>query len=279
MILVVVAHPDDEAIWFGASLCGLVNDLHQQVTVLCISGHDPDSSREEEFKQSQIVAGFQCGKVLGGALRKASEPLPPIQNTLEIGLKQLNISLEQIDIVITHSPYGDEHRNPHHAQCFRSLLKWCESVNKPLAFFSTIPIPAGTLKPILRGLMRSNHFHVTNISRCIFGPIQRFKYANASGSWTWPKFYFQFVGQSEKKLAMLGSYQSVNQLQFETGYGMYTCNAESLYVLSLDGFNKMISILSEANYPASDQLFGELRYKIVALKNYLRLGFTRARSN
>ncbi len=279
MILVVVAHPDDEALWFGASICGLVNDLNQEVTVLCLSGHDEDSAREDEFKRSQRVAGFQKGKVLGGKLRKAGEPLPPVQETLEKGLRELDISLSKIQIVITHSPYGDEHRHPHHVQCFKSLNKWCKSVNKPLAFFSTIPIPAGSMKPILTGLMRSNLFHVTNISRCLFGPIERIKYLNASGTFSSPKFYFQFVGQFEKKIDMIRSYQSVDQYSFENGYGMYTCNAESLYVLTRDGYENLLSILGAAEYPATDQLFGQIRYKIIALKNHTDVLINRARTN
>jgi LmbE family N-acetylglucosaminyl deacetylase len=279
MILVIVAHPDDEAIWFGASICGLVKDLNQQVAVLCLSGHDPDSDREDEFGQSQRVAGFQIGKVLGGALRNAGDPLPPVQGTLEKGLSDLGISLSQIQIVITHSPYGDEHRHPHHMQCFKSLNQWCRSNNKPLAFFSSIPINAGSMKPILKGLMRSNRFHVTNISRCVFNPIQRLKYFNASGSFTLPKFYFQFVGQSDKKNHMLSSYRSVDQNLFEVGYGMFTCNAESIYVLSRDGYNQLLSILGAATYPATDQLFGELRYILIALRNRSKLMSKRARTN
>jgi LmbE family N-acetylglucosaminyl deacetylase len=279
VILVVVAHPDDEAIWFGASICGLVNDLNQQVTVLCLSGHDPDSSREDEFAQSQRIAGFQNGKVLGGALRKAGEPLPSVKETLEKGLKDLSISLNQIQIVITHSPYGDEHRHPHHVQSFKSLNKWCKSKNKPLAFFTTIPIPAGSMKPFLRGLMRSNLFHVTNISRCNFGPIERLKYFNASGTYTLPKFYFQFVGQTDRKIEMLRSYHSVDQDLFESGYGMFTCNAESLYVLSHNGYHELLLILGEASYPSTDQLFGQIRYKFIALRNHTRLLVKRARTN
>jgi LmbE family N-acetylglucosaminyl deacetylase len=279
VILVVVAHPDDEALWFGASICGLVNDLNQEVSVLCLSGHDPDSAREDEFKRSQRVAGFQKGQVLGGKLRKAGEPLPSVRETLEKGLRELDISLSQIQIVITHSPYGDEHRHPHHVQCFKSLNKWCKSVNKPLAFFSAIPIPAGSMKPTLKGLMRSNFFHVTNISRCVFGPIERLKYFNATGSFRLPKFYFQFVGQTDKKIDMIRSYQSVDQYLFEAGYGMYTCNAESLYVLSRDGYNKLLSIVGAAEYPSTDQLFGQIRYKLIALRNHTNLLVKRARTN
>lgn len=270
MILVVVAHPDDEAIWFGASICGLVNDLNQQVAILCLSGHDSNSVREEEFRQSQRIAGFQYGKVLGGALRSANDPLPSIQHSIETGLKDLNISLTQIQLVITHSPYGDEHRHPHHMQCFKSINKWCKSSHKPLAFFSTIPIPAGSMKPILQGLMRSNFFHITNISRCVFKISERLKYFNVAGSWSVPKYYFQFVGQTEKKLAMLECYQSVGSNEFRDGYGMYTCNAESLYVLNFQGYEKLTAILDLAKYPATDHLFGQIRYKIIALRNLFR---------
>jgi hypothetical protein len=152
-------------------------------------------------------------------------------------------------------------------------------VNKPLAFFSAIPIPAGSMKPTLKGLMRSNFFHVTNISRCVFGPIERLKYFNATGSFRLPKFYFQFVGQTDKKIDMIRSYQSVDQYLFEAGYGMYTCNAESLYVLSRDGYNKLLSIVGAAEYPSTDQLFGQIRYKLIALRNHTNLLVKRARTN
>ena len=276
MILVIVSHPDDEAIWFGASICGLVNDLNQQVVVLCLSGHDPNSLREVEFKKSQGVAGFQFGKVLGGPLAQANHRLPPAQVTVDTGLKALNISLSQIEIVVTHSPYGDEHRHPHHAQCFRSIEKWCKVNKKPLTFFSTIPIPAGAMRPVLRGLKRSNFFHITNISRCDFSFFEKLKYYNASGSRRLPKYYVQFVGQADKKLEMLRCYQSVDQDQFRSGYGMYSCNAESLYVLDYEGFDKLMSILEFAYCPATEQLFGQIRFSIVALKNHIKIRFKRA---
>src|SRR5258707_10277359 len=90
-VLVVVCHPDDEVFWIGGTLHALSQFPEIRVSVICLSGADVGSPRQDEFHRAKACAGYHSGVVLGGKLRSAHEPLPTIAGTLEQGLKELNI--------------------------------------------------------------------------------------------------------------------------------------------------------------------------------------------
>jgi len=108
-LLFVVCHPDDEALWVGGLVESLSTFQFLKVYVLCLSGVDAQSTRESEFYAARQVAGYTAGVVMGDRLRPATEPLTNIAYTVEHGIKKLNLEIGDISLLITHSPYGDEH--------------------------------------------------------------------------------------------------------------------------------------------------------------------------
>src|SRR6266404_8308049 len=90
-IVFAVCHPDDEAIWIGGLLHELSEIPYVQAYVICLSGRDPNSPRGQEFEAARRVARYAGGVVLGFPLRPAPEPLPEISQTVEEGLRLLNL--------------------------------------------------------------------------------------------------------------------------------------------------------------------------------------------
>jgi len=264
IILVVVCHPDDEALWLGATLTGSRDLIDVEFRVVCLSGVDSTSQRSEEFQKARDFAGYASGRVVGGPLRAASTPLPDMAPLIESVLVDDHLAAERIGLVISHSPFGDEHRHPHHRQAYGEVRAWAHSHKLSFAFFSPICIPAGKLKPMLKSLPHSTHLHVTQIAECKFGLLARVKY------WTWtrkfhtPKFLIQILGSGHLKSQMLHHYQSINLMEHIEGYAAFTSPLESLYFEDRRGFQLMVSHLEQLPIPGPQPLFRSLNQLISA---------------
>lgn len=257
-IVVVVCHPDDEALWVG----GLINALSKfpriEVSVICLSGKDELSSRELEFLRAKELARYSHGVVLGGPLRAANDPLPDIPATVGIGLRLLGIVADEISLLLTHSPYGEEHMHPHHRQAFNELSAWAVQCKIPFGYFSCLPMPLGKLQPLLVSMRRSGEFQVINFAKCTYPLIDRVSAFFRKGGEILPKYYLQFLVDMTAKRSMLNCYQSIGIEKHEAGYAMFTSNCESIYLNDENSLKAFTYAMSEMSVPGCENLFFNL---------------------
>ncbi|MCI1279419.1 MAG: hypothetical protein LKG23_10605 [Nitrospira sp.] len=254
-IVIAVCHPDDEALWVG----GVVHALSQfpsiEVSVICLSGKGEDSVREKEFFRAKQCAGYSNGIVLGGKLRAATEPLPHIPTMLESGLNLLGVGVQDISLLITHSPYGDEHMHPHHMQACVELYEWSGQRNIPFGYFSCLPMPTHSLQSLLTNMKRAGALHILNFSRCKYSLLSKALSLLTRNVLFCPKYYMQFLTDMTVKQAMLTCYQSINLKLHEAGYAMFTSNCESIYVFDDRGLEPFRSVMNQLPVPGSPDLF------------------------
>jgi len=255
-IVFAICHPDDEALWIGGLLCELSRLPFVRSYVICLSGNDSQSPRMQEFDAGRAVAGYASGLILGGPLRQAIDPLPNTARTLERGIELLGIDRISIDLLITHSPYGDEHRHPHHVQTHRELKRWCNAANVPFGFFSCIPLPWISHKPIMTELRRRGSFQLLTFARCTTrGNVLRHRIK--MGRWLLldrPKYYLQFLTDYAAKAEMLNCYRSIDLALHEKGYAMFTNPCEALYLMDDRALAPWRAVIDAMDVPGSQQL-------------------------
>ena len=257
--LLVVCHPDDESLWVGATLAATSLAWDLTWHVVSLSGLDSASSRGDEFTDAMVAASWGTGRVLGGPLRAASDPLPPMATTLDEGLTQDGLAARDFAIVISHSPFGDEHRNPHHKQAHREVRKWARAHRLPFGFFSPTLIPAGTIRPNLRSLHRHGPLHATLAGRCRFGPFSKLRYFTWTGSTQTPKYVVQLIGDAALKTIMLQSYRSIDQSAHRETYAAFTNALETVYLSDAVGYDLLLRRIEQLPVPGPDPLFRSLR--------------------
>lgn len=258
-ILVVVCHPDDEAFWVGGIISELSRIPSFRIWVVCLSGRDSKSKRSAEFKKAQVVSGYHAGIVLGSPLKPASVPLPKTSQTLEKGLVKLKLNPGQIDLLITHSPFGDEHMHPHHKQAYRELFRWAKSKRVPFGFFSCIPIPYYDLRPVLHQFKKLNSLHLVNFSRCRRNNPLFILLKYIHPYFHTPKFFLQFATKKSYKDKMINCYRSVNLKLSREGYASVTCNVENLYIFDNQGIAPILKLIKDMPAPGSQNLFSPAR--------------------
>lgn len=250
-ILFAVCHADDEAIWVGGLLHGLSRVDGVEPLVACLSGAGP---RSQEFEAAMRIAGYQHGVLLDLPLRSALEPLPATPALLETAISKLGVRPGDIDLLVTHSPYGDEHLHPHHQQAHRELRGWSGERGVPFGFFTSTPSPFLIHRSILRDLRRSEPLHLLQFARCrptvrgLLLPPQSALLGRA-------RWFTQFLGDADAKRQMLECYASVDQSVFHIGYGMYTSAAESMYIADDRGAAVIQAIADRLGVPSPVDLF------------------------
>jgi hypothetical protein len=254
-IVFVVCHPDDEALWVG----GIIHSLSQfpaiSVDVICLSGADAESPREQEFLQAKIHGGYHCGIVMGGRLRAATDPLPDTSKTVEIGLEKLGLDASKVSLLITHSPYGDERMHPHHRQASKELHAWTIRQNIPFGYFTCLPLPTGCMQPLLTNMKRLGALHLLNLSRCKYSTVRKLFSHFLGKSHFFPKYYLQFLTDAAVKNAMLCCYPSTDLKLFENGYSMFTNNCESICLFGDRGLEAIQYAIEQMEIPGEMNLF------------------------
>ena len=270
-ILLTVCHPDDEALWIG----GLVHELSKfsilEIYVICLSGGGSGikTIREEEFFQCKKIAKYKGGIVLEGELKQALQKMENISDKIKYGLKFLNLSLDSIDLMISHSPYGDEHRHPHHMQVSKEVFKLSKKSKIPFGFFSCLPLPRTCHIPYLRNMGSLNKFEVLNFAKCKYNIFLKILRAlNFNAHW-YPKYYTQWQIDKEIKLKMLQCYKSTDLKKFESGYISYNLFVENLYLYDKKGIEIFEDILELMTRSEVKDLFTS--DKIKALRNKFKL--------
>lgn len=254
-VLFVVCHPDDEALWIGGLLHGMSRISGITVHVVCLSGFDESSPRQEEFEAAKAVAQYHAGVVMGSKLRPADQPLPPIAPTVIAGITKLNLLMTDVDLLITHSPFGDEHMHPHHIQACEELYTWTIAQNISFGFFSCLPIANCYLEPTLKNMSRFKNLQPLNYARCRYGLFRSIIRRLEGKPWRYPSFYTQWLVDAEVKQRMLACYQSIDLSAHEQGYAMFNNNVESLYLFDHRGVALLKHVLPLMEVPGSRDYF------------------------
>ena len=254
-IFFIVCHPDDESLWIG----GLLNLFSKvpfiDVYVICLSGNDNSSPRVNEFKEAIKLSKCKKGLILGKSLRKANNPLPSIKNTVLEGLSKLSLSINDIDLLITHSPFGDEHMNPHHIQASKDLFRWTKSNKIPFGYFTCLPLNNTLLKPILRNNLNLGNYGILNFSKCKFTLSNNLLRLIGFRNWRYPKFYTQWLVDIENKKKMLNCYSSIDIESHERNYASFYSPVESIYIFDKKGFDILNLIRDTFSVPGSKDYF------------------------
>jgi hypothetical protein len=240
-IVFAVCHPDDEVVWAGGLLCELARIPFVRCYVVCLSGRDPASPRIAEFEAAKRTAGYAGGVICGAALRPALEPLPPIGATLTDGLTQLALVPETIDLLITHAPFGDEHRNPHHVQAHHELKTWCTARRIGFGHFACVPLPRVSHRSLLKDLRRRGTLRLLQLARCT-GP---------AGT---PRYYAQFSSDPAAKSQLTQCYASIGLTKHEEGYTMFSNPCEALYIQDDRALAPIRVIVESMSAPGSSPL-------------------------
>lgn len=270
-LVFVVCHPDDESIWCGGMLSEFSKIPGYACHVICLSGKDSDSPREQEFIKAKQIAAYKNGVVLGFKLRNAHDPLPPISTTVENGLKSFQLLPNEIDLLITHSPYGDEMQHPHHKQAYVELRRWCSEKNVSFGYFSCIQLPFVSHQSVLGKPARRESFHILQLCRVRrTAPLLRIlidkhfrKYFHT------PKYYVQLMSDLNVKAQMIRSYQSIELTKHFEDYVTSNSPVEALYLFDDRGYSIFRTLVKtmmnvENPYPF---LFLSYRFRIRCILN------------
>jgi LmbE family N-acetylglucosaminyl deacetylase len=131
-ICVVVAHPDDEALWFGAGLLRLQAAGADVVAVSLTNARNP--VRAGEFLR--LCEAVDAAPVLLDYPDGGRERFPDYPADLDE-----SVDASALSCLITHSPLGQERAHPQHVQTWRALSAWAQDRDVPLAFFAEQSLP------------------------------------------------------------------------------------------------------------------------------------------
>tara|TARA_R110002020_G_scaffold40566_2_gene119900 strand:+ start:2901 stop:3620 length:720 start_codon:yes stop_codon:yes gene_type:complete len=235
-IVFVVAHPDDETLWVG----GLLNYLSKldNVTphVICMTGQN-NVERYEEFKNSMRIANIKnC--VVGDMEIPANGtiPLNDIEGVFNNSLQELKLTTKDIDLLITHSFYGDEHEHLQHRQLFNHFFE----SGIPFAFFSSMTLPV-QMACTLKTMKREHNTHLINEAVVL----------NFDGA----THYLQFKVDEQIKNKMLQQYNSINLEEHMQGYATWDSYIEGLYFKNAEAYEVFKPIVDRMPSPGGPRSF------------------------
>ena len=244
-VLFVVAHPDDESLWAGGTLSGMSRFQNIETYVMCITGRD-DEHRCDEFKKAMQIANPTASAIMGHDLpKKGGIALKEIPQFFNEGLKELGLEIGEIDLVITHPHYGDEHTHMNHIQLFYMMRQITAQHQVAMACFSFMPIPYVKLCPILPDARRDKGLHLISIAKC---ELEVHKLTERL-SQTPPRFFVQLKVDEANKKEMLNCYQSINIEQHQKGYSAWDSYIENFYIFDEKGLKPFIDVYNAMNRP------------------------------
>ena len=128
-ILLIVAHPDDETLWFFQSMQQLKNT--NEITVFCLT-HAADSKRGKEL--SKVIDDLGIKVVFGHCEDTGIDHLLKKNELRQAFIKVF--SNHKANLAITHPPHGGEKPHPHHIQIYKISKEFCEYYSVQFGFFS-----------------------------------------------------------------------------------------------------------------------------------------------
>lgn len=127
-ILLIVAHPDDETLWFYQSIQKL--KTNNVIVVFCLT-QTGETRRGKELEALGKRIGITI--IFGNCEDTGFDKL---LNTKEVENAFLQaFSMGQYDFAITHPPHGGEKPHPHHLQLHRIVKRICVNTSMKYGFF------------------------------------------------------------------------------------------------------------------------------------------------
>lgn len=244
-IIAIVAHPDDESLWIGGTLAGLSRSGVCHVYIVCMTGKN-DPLRSVEFVRAMQYINPENYMLADQAIPKRwGIDIENIEDNIERSLHKFGLKDGEIDLLITHSFYGDEHQHPNHKQLFRDVKKFASERQISFAFFSFMPVSKVMLNPILTDAKRGFGLHLVCVAECIVGEQLSMPGLVEQP----PSYFFQFKVDHELKHKMLGCYESINIEQHRAAYSAWDSDMESIYVTDKNGFDCFMSVYQQMNRP------------------------------
>lgn len=235
-ILYIVAHPDDESLWVGGTISALNESEHYNVYVLCLWAllEKPDEFREESFYE----ATADCKKShIFTNMRNGNHPI-------DAGLTELGLSASDVDLVLTHPPYGDEHQHPHHKIVCIEATNWANQYGIALGNFSFFAMPF-KYKQIAMHAKRLGNLHLLNLFSIEHSEAnEQFRFS--------PEFFVQFLVDMKSKNKMLRNYKSIDAKEHKNHYFGWTSNCEGYY-LSSAGLDVLGDLLDSMPTPTNSE--------------------------
>jgi len=249
-ILFVYAHPDDESLWSGGTLSSFNKFDFIDTYIAVLSGKN--SERYQEFKEAVQIINPTKQAVSPHPLAKTGNVLlTDVADNLFLCLEEMSERLDEFDLVVTHSYYGDEHAHPQHMQVFLEIQKLCSNSEVPLAFVSFMPIPLLTLTPLLVDLRRGNGLHLLGMYRCNDHASPAISKLRLPCT---PEYFIQFKVDQQNKNKILNCYQSINLREHEEVYAAWDSSVEGYYLLDQKGLRPFIQIQKALKPPSRHKL-------------------------
>lgn len=128
-ILLIVAHPDDETLWFFQSMQQL--KTNNEITVFCLT-YAAVSKRGKEL--SQVIDQLGLKVVFGHCEDTGIDHFLKKSELRQAFIKVF--SKYKADLAITHPPHGGEKPHPHHIQLYKMSKEFCRFYSVQFGFFS-----------------------------------------------------------------------------------------------------------------------------------------------
>ena len=232
-VLVVTSHPDDESLWCGGTLSAL-RDV-ADVGVVCLWGNlEPaDAQRAAEFGAATRALRARAHL----CVQASADPIGE-------GLERLEI--DAVELVLTHSPTGDEHAHEHHRLTWSVTRRWAAERGLPFGWFSFFPLPWFSYMPRLSRARRRGGLHLLGLYEC----------QPAEGSLNGlvpPRWYIQFLVDPRVKQELLDCYHSVDHEGHSRGYFAWTSNHEGFYLCDDLGMKVFERLIDRMPAPAGER--------------------------
>lgn len=234
-ILLITAHPDDEIIFYGSSLYEIAKMPDINIYCICLwgaleipgtmrsitPGHK-DIERLEVFNIICNKMNFKNYHIVSSINHPVDSKIPQTDIILETvflnSLNILNLDINDISTIITHSFYGDERLHPHHIRLYNFFSNYSLINNIGFSFFSILKLLNINHISILHSTFRYNQLHLLS-----YDNVDKYNICNP------PDYMIEFQGNLTIKLELLKLYTSVDYNKHYNDYMAFSVISERIY--------------------------------------------------